>query len=559
MLTHIDIKNFVLIDHLSLDLNSGLTVITGETGAGKSIILDAIELALGQRAENMIVRRGSDQCEITLLFSVDKNSPAYEWLESHDLASDDECIIRRIITSDGRSRASINTVSCPLQQIKELANLLINIHGQHQHQALLKRHYQRQLLDTYANHPVLLEKVFTLYQAWKKTFDELSSIRDNKKDHTLEINLITDQIAELEECDLKPGAYELLDQEQRQLAAIDTQLIHLNNAHQLLSQQDEDNLLDKLYVIEHEIQEQKKLLPQLDNLLEMLNNASMLLHETNSELERLLSTLEPDPDRLSQLEKRLEKIHHLARKHRIKPNELHSLQNTLQERLHSLVHSEARIAELSAELEKINGNYQRAAQQLSDSRSKAATKLSKIITSQMQELSLGGGALKIEIHAENKDQPRSEGLDEIEFLVCTNPSQPLNPLSKVASGGELSRISLAIHVATGQQMTISTQIFDEVDVGIGGPTATIVGKLLRQLGTQSQILCITHLPQVAANGHHHFYVSKNSDKKSATTLITVLNREERAQELARMLGDLTVTSNAIAHAENLLTNAEEII
>lgn len=558
MLTHIDIKNFVLIDHLSLDLHTGLTVVTGETGAGKSIILDAIELALGQRADNMIVRQGSDQCEITLLFSITKNSAADEWLKAHDLSSDDECIIRRIITSDGRSRASINTVNCPLQQIKELANLLINVHSQHQHQALLKRHYQRQLLDNYANHPKLLNQVSISYQAWRKTYDELTSLRDHHQDHSSEIALIKDQISELEECELKADTYENLDQEHRQLAAVDSQLIHLNQAYQLLSQHDEENLLDRLYTIEQEIQEQKKLLPQLDNMLEMLNSASMLLHETNSELERLLSALEPDPERLSQIEKRLEKIHHLARKHRIKPNDLYTLQDTLQERVHTLIHSEERIAELTAQLESIQSDYQRAAKQLTESRIKAALKLSKVISTQMQELSLGGGTFKIEIKTDQNSQPHSDGLDEIDFLVCTNPNQPLNPLSKVASGGELSRISLAIHVATGQKMTIPTQIFDEVDVGIGGPTATIVGKLLRQLGTQAQILCITHLPQVAANGHHHLYVSKSSDKKSATTTIVALNREERAKELARMLGDLTVTSNAIAHAENLLANAEAV-
>jgi DNA repair protein RecN (Recombination protein N) len=556
MLTHIDIKNFVLIDHLALDLNAGLTVITGETGAGKSIIMDAIELALGQRADSMTVRQGTEQCEITLLFSVNTHSPAYEWLSAHDLASDDECIIRRVISNDGRSRASINNVPCPLQQIKDLAALLINIHGQHQHQALLKRSYQRQLLDAYANHPTLTHKVTTLYEAWHKTHTELSSILNNQQDHTAEIALLTDQIAELEACELQADTYELLDLEHRQLAAVDTQLIQLNQAYQLLSQQDDSNLLEKLFAIEQALQEQSKLLPQLNNVLGMLMNASVLLQETNSEIEHLLSSLEPNPERLFQVEKRLEKIHHLARKHRIKATELHSLQATLQERLHALVNSEARVAELQGELEKLNADYQIVASQLSASREKVALKLSKAITAQMQELSLGGGELKIDVQAQHNTMPRADGQDNIELLVRTNPSQPLNALSKVVSGGELSRISLAIHVTTGEQMTIPTQIFDEVDVGIGGPTATIVGKLLRQLGTQSQILCITHLPQVAANGHHHLFVSKNTHKKSALTKITALTREARAQELARMLGDLTVTANAIAHAENLLANAE---
>lgn len=556
MLTHIDIKNFVLIDQLALDLNGGLTVITGETGAGKSIIMDAIELALGQRADSMTVRQGADQCEITVFFDVRTVPAAQEWLCAHELSSDDECIIRRVISSDGRSRATINNVPCPLQQIKDLAAILINIHGQHQHQALLKRSYQRQLLDAYANHPSLTEEVEKLHATWHKTHTELSSILNNQQDHTAEITLLTEQIAELEACDLQANTYELLDKEHRQLAAVDTQLLQLNQAYQLLSQQDEGNLLEQLYTIEHTLQEQKTLLPQLGNVLEMLCSASVQLQETNSELEHLLSSLEPNPERLFEVEKRLEKIHHVARKHRIKASELHTLQAHLESRLNSLINSEARIAELNSELEKLNAAYQIVATQLSASREKAALKLSKAISAQMQDLSLTGGAIKIGVEVQHNTQPRADGQDNIEFLVRTNPSQPLNSMVKVVSGGELSRISLAIHVTTGQQMTIPTQIFDEVDVGIGGPTATIVGKLLRQLSTQSQILCITHLPQVAANGHHHLFVSKSTDKKAATTKITALTREQRAQELARMLGDLTVTANAIAHAENLLTNAE---
>ena len=558
MLTHIDIKNFVLIDHLALDLNAGLTVITGETGAGKSIIMDAIELALGQRADNLTVRQGTDQCEITLLFDLRNVPSALEWLTAHELASDDECIIRRVISSDGRSRATINNVPSPLQQIKDLAAILINIHGQHQHQALLKRGYQRELLDAYADHPKLTEQVRALYEAWHKTQTELSSILNDQQDHSAEIMLLTDQIAELEACELQADTYDQLDFEHKQLAAVDTQLLHLNHAYQLLSQEDSGNLLEQLDVIERELQGQKTLLPQLNNILEMVNNASVQLQETNSELEKIVSSLEPNPERLSQVEKRLEKIHHLSRKHRVKANELHTLQATLETRLNSLIHSEARVTELTQQLEQLNDNYQKVAEQLSTSREKAALKLSKAITTQMQELSLGGGTLKIDVQAQHNTTPRADGQDNIELLVRTNPNQPLNNLAKVVSGGELSRISLAIHVTTGQQMTIPTQIFDEVDVGIGGPTATIVGKLLRQLGTQSQILCITHLPQVAANGHHHLYVSKNTDEKSALTTITALSREARAQELARMLGDLTLTANAIAHAENLLANAEVI-
>jgi len=558
MLTHIDIKNFVLIEQLSLDLNAGLTVITGETGAGKSIIMDAIELALGQRADNSTVRQGADQCEITLIFDVQKNSAAVEWLTAHELNSDDECIIRRVISSDGRSRATINNVPSPLQQIKDLASILINIHGQHQHQALLKRSYQREFLDAYANHFELSNQVKLFYDSWNLIQTELNSLLNDQQDHSAEITLLTDQIAELDACELQPDSYERLDLEHKQLASIDSQLLHLNQAYQLLSQQEDGNVLDQLDLIERALQSEKNLLPQLNNGLELVNSAALSLQEANSELEKILSALEPNPERLLEVENRLEKIHHLSRKHRIKANDLHSLQETLEIRLHSLIHSETRATELKMQLDKVNADYQKAATQLSSSREKAATKLSKAISAQMQELSLSGANLKIEVQPQLNSTPRADGQDIIEFLVQTNPNQPLNSLAKVVSGGELSRISLAIHVTTGQQMTIPTQIFDEVDVGIGGPTATIVGKLLRQLGTQSQILCITHLPQVAANGHDHLYVYKNTDKNKASTTIIRLSREQRAQELARMLGDLTLNANAIAHAENLLSNAEAI-
>jgi DNA repair protein RecN (Recombination protein N) len=558
MLTHIDIKNFVLIEQLSLDLNAGLTVITGETGAGKSIIMDAIELALGQRADNLTVRQGADQCEITLIFDVQQNSAAEEWLTTHELNSDDECIIRRVISSDGRSRATINNVPSPLQQIKDLASILINIHGQHQHQALLKRSYQRELLDAYANHFELSNQVSILYNAWNTIQTELNSLLNDQQDHSAEITLLTDQIAELEACELQADTYERLDLEHKQLASIDSQLLHLNQAYQLLSQQEDGNVLDQLDLIERALHSEKNLLPQLNNGLELVNSAVLSLQEANSELEKILSSLEPNPERLLEVEKRLEKIHHFSRKHRIKANDLHTVQESLETRLHSLIHSEARANELKMQLDKVNVDYQKAAEQLSSSREKAATKLSKAISAQMQELSLSGATLKIEVQPQHQSRPHPDGQDLIEFLVQTNPNQPLNSLSKVVSGGELSRISLAIHVTTGQQMTIPTQIFDEVDVGIGGPTASIVGELLRQLGTQSQILCITHLPQVAANGHDHLYVCKNTDKNKAFTTIIRLSREQRAQELARMLGDLTLNANAIAHAENLLSNAEAI-
>lgn len=556
MLTHLSITNFVIIDHVTLDLQSGLTVITGETGAGKSIIMDALELALGSRTEGNVVRQGCERAEIAVCFDVTANADALAWLATHEIEVDEECIIRRVIHGDGRSRASVNGVPVTLQDIRELTQNLITIHGQHQHQALPTRTYQRKLLDSAAKNDKLCAQVTAIYHQWQQTQTQLAELATSMRDNSAEIELLEYQVAELDELAIAAGEYETLDQEHRQLSQVDTQIENLNTAMQLLNSSSEGAITDRLYNVQRALQTQNNL-PELPDLLQMIHNASILLQESTATLHKLLERLEPDPVRLQELEARISLIHRLARKHHIEPRHLHRKHSELQQKCDQLRNSDAIIVKLRETLHKLQEDYLKAAKLLSKSRQKAAKPLAEAITTQLQELSLTGARLCINITPEPDNSPAPHGLDSIEILFSANPGQPLAPLSKVASGGEISRIGLAIHVITNHA-NCPTMVFDEVDVGIGGTTAAIVGRLLRQLATQTQIFCITHLPQVAANGHDHWHVSKHTQNQITTTHIEKLATEARAQELARMLGGINLSADAIANAKTLLADAEAL-
>ncbi|MDQ2994753.1 MAG: DNA repair protein RecN [Pseudomonadota bacterium] len=557
MLTHITIDNFVLIDHVAIDLIAGLTIITGETGAGKSIIMDALELALGSRIEGQVVRQGAERSDVTVCFDITHNTDARAWLASNDIEAQEECIIRRTINTDGRSRATINGIPMTLQHIRDLTNYLITVHGQHQHQALVTRQYQRKLLDESANNFALCEKVAALHQQWQTTQNKLTELNGSQHDNSAEIELLEYQIAELDELTLQEGEYALLDQEHHQLSHVDDQIQRLNFALQLLSQNDDGAIVDRLFSIERELQSQQHHLPELTDLMTMISNATILVQESAAALQRLLDRLEPNPVRLQELETRITLIHRLARKHHVEPHALHSLHAELQSQLYQLRNADSLILQLREQLADITRDYAAAAKKLSVNRQSAAKPLSKNITQQLQHLSLTGATLAINVTTNTESPPTQHGQDTIEFLFSANPGQNLAPLSKVASGGEISRIGLAIHVVTVTHANGPTLVFDEVDVGIGGPTAAIVGRLLRQLGLQTQILCITHLPQVAANGHQHWHVSKHTHNKTTTTHIECLNAETRAKELARMLGGIDLTDEPIANAKALLAACAE--
>ncbi|MBB71022.1 MAG: DNA repair protein RecN [Legionellales bacterium] len=552
MLCHIHIKDFAIIENLDLELRSGMTVITGETGAGKSIIIDALDVALGDRADSKLVRQGAERSEINITFDVKHIPEAREWLAAKELSNDDELILRRLFTAEGRSRNYINGNPATLQQIRELGRLLIHTHGQHEHQALFRRDAQRRLLDNFANHNKLLDAVAEIYQHWQRTNTELEQLRNLGSDSGAQLELLIYQANELDQLALAEGELEQLHSEHQQLANADRLIHACNGALDLLSENTELNAQTALQNAAQTLNEIAELDPHISSAGEMINNAIIHCEEASSEIRHYLAQAGLDPERLHTVEQRLSQIHDIARKHRVKAEELCAHQTTLQQQLDTLKNSDERVQELLAQEQALRDDYRKAAKKLHNSRIKAAKKLNQLTTDSMQMLGMEGGKIAIEINHQDNKEPTNHGLDAIEFLVAANPGQSLQPLAKVASGGELSRISLAIQVITAQLEATPTLVFDEVDVGIGGSTAEVVGKLLRQLGDTAQVLCITHLPQVAAQGHHHLMIDKFVENDLTRSRLTFLDNEQRINEIARMLGGVKITQQTLAHAEEML-------
>jgi len=551
MLQHVHIKNFTIIDEVSLDHHSGFTVITGETGAGKSIIIDAIELALGQRATTDIIRDGCDKTDISISFDIRELTDAKQWLDEHDIDADDECIIRRTINTEGRSKSYINGIPVTLQTIKELGALLINIHGQHEFQTLLNADQQRKLLDHFAQHAPLLTQIESIYYDWRNTQQKLEKLKHNVEDIAARKDYLNYQIKELVELSLLENEIEQLETEHKQLANAEAILKNCHSALSLLSEDENQNIESLLNHSTHELSVIEDSAPQLINVIELLNNANIQLEEAAKSLRHFLNHIEINPDRLQTVEERLRIIYDLARKHQVAPNELIPLQLDMEKELATLESDNATVEMLDQQLQSLEKAYFQAAKQLTTSRQKAAKKFGEQVTKQMQQLGMPHGQFEILLEPIASDMPHVYGMDKLTFLVSTNPKLPLRPLTKVASGGELSRISLAIQVVTAQHQIMPILIFDEVDVGIGGAVAEIVGNLLRQLGEQTQIFCITHLAQVAAKGHQHLKVEKTT---AAPIKITVshLQNDDRLQEIARMTGGLNITQQTLAHAKEMM-------
>ncbi|MCK4869692.1 MAG: DNA repair protein RecN [Gammaproteobacteria bacterium] len=544
MITHLSIKNFTIIDTLDIDFNKGMTVLTGETGAGKSITIDTLELALGARADSKIVRPNTKRCDITATFNLASIPQAQTWLNQHDLDSDNECIIRRTISNDGRSRSTINGVPCPLQLTRELGELLVNIHGQHEHQKLLKRDSQRELLDNFAAHNKLCVEVKTIFSKWQSANNELVQLTKLATDN--DIDLLKYQISELEELNLATDEIDKLYNEHKQLSNSEQLLANCNRALELITS-------GSLNSAQNELMQFKDINQQILSAHELINNAIIQAEEAEHELRDYLNNADLNPERLLTVETRLNKVNDIARKHRIKEEEIFTLQNNLTEKLQQITGATEREETLQIQIAALAENYKNAAQKLTTSRKKSASKLAKEISVQMQHLNMSG-KFEAQITPTKNATFSAGGLEHIEFLVSTNPGMPPQPLTKVASGGELSRISLAIQVITAQKDTAPTLIFDEVDVGIGGKTADVVGQLLHKLGATAQIFCVTHLPQVAAQGDHHLQVTKSSANNATATRINQLDKKERIEEVARMLGGVQITAKTRAHAQELLEN-----
>lgn len=555
MLQHIHISNFAIIDNLALELKPHMTVITGETGAGKSIVIDALDIALGERIDSQSIRNGCERGEVNILFDISNNKAAQRWLANHDLESDNECVLRRVFNREGRSKHFINGVAVTLQQLRDLGFHLIRIHAQHQHQALLKRDEQRQILDNQPKQIELLQKIENLYQQWQSLKEQKYLLQNMTKDKSAQQELLTYQLNELETLQFKADELEHLHQQQKQMTHAEQLTENLQTA---LSCCD-----DHPYSMLAQCQQAKKALqtiqtihPQVEKSIALLDQALLHAEEARDEIRENLQSIENDPQQLQQIEQRLNKIYELSRKHHVDPIDLPPLHKKLQKQLDTLENANAELEKLDKQQQHILQDYQLVAEQLSQNRQAAAKKLSQAITRSMQQLGMPNGKFIIECTPQPKAEPQPHGMDNIEFLVSANPGQPPQPLAKVASGGELSRISLAIQVITAQAETTPTLIFDEVDVGIGGGTADIVGQLLRKLGKTTQVICITHLAQVAAQGHHHFTIKKQTNKNSTQVELHELSIKERIEEIARMIGGIKLTEQTRAHAKEMLEVVE---
>lgn len=552
MLAQIHIKNLATIAELQLDFLTGTTVITGETGAGKSILIDAIELALGGRSTVDVIRKDHDKAEVSVCFDITKIPEAKQWLTEFNLDNDNDCIIRRIITKDGKSRCFINNTPITLKPLQEFSELLIDIHGQHEHQSLLKPDFQRVLLDRYATHDALTAEVAECAKAIHTIKTEIAEFKKRSAEHHARADFLKFQLQELTELSPLPDEFIALDQEHKQLAHAGELTENLTYAINTLSENEEYNTLNTLQQTIRALEIVQKIDDKISAWVETCNNIAIQVTDVTSDIQRYLNSIELDPKRLQIVEERISKMFHLAKKYQTAPEELYQLQQTLQQEYMMLEHSDEHLATLLQKQQQLEQAYLTVTKKLTTSRTKAAKKLATEITQTIHDLALPHGEFTVSLEQENAITFSPFGLEKIVFLIKTNLGLDAQPLAKIASGGELSRISLAIHLATAQQHTIPTLIFDEVDVGIGGATAEIVGKLLRDLGKTHQVFCITHQPQVAAMGHHHLHVAKKSAKNMTFSEMKLLSAEEKIHEIARMLGGVKLTETTLLHAKELI-------
>ncbi|MEY4481088.1 MAG: hypothetical protein RIQ84_250 [Pseudomonadota bacterium] len=553
MLRSLNIRDFVIVDTLDIDLESGFTVLTGETGAGKSILLDALALVLGERADASQIREGKNKAEISAIFALQGQlqTSINQWLDEQGFSSEDNgatLILKRVIDTSGRSRAFINGGTATLNQSKELGSLLVDIHGQHAHQLLLKSGAQRDLLDNQAQLQDQVAQVKQLHHLWQSAKKQLELAMHAGENLQKEQERLSWQLEELDALAPQAGEWAEVETEHSRLANAARLIEGSQNAINLLQEQDghAEELLSNAF---SEIEDLAKLDGNLDDAKIAIEAAQIQLSEAAHSLNRYLQKIDVDPARLKEVEERLKDLHSASKKFKCKPEDLPQTWEDIREKVTAIKDSQD-LAALEKNLHTTHANYLKEAKLLSQARKKAAKILEKSVTDAMQDLSMAGGLFSIELEELSEGGPY--GLEQVEFLVAGHPGVTPKPLAKVASGGELARISLAISVITSEASQIPTLIFDEVDSGIGGAVAETVGKRLKELGQAHQVLCVTHLAQVAAQGHQHWKVSKHSEANTTISQITSLNRQERVEEVARMLGGTEITETTRRHARELL-------
>jgi len=557
MLMNLQIRDFAIVDRIDLEFADGMTVLTGETGAGKSILVDALGLVLGERGSAQLVRDGARRAEFAAEFDVAALPAVSGWLEEQALDLDGDCLLRRVINADGRSRAFINGNAVPVSQLKALGELLLDIHGQHFHQSLGRKDVQRDLLDHFGG---LLDDravVATHYIEWKTLAERVETLLSAESDRASRLDLLTFQLGELDTLALQEGEIDALAGERARLQNSGKLAEGVGSALTVLYDADSGNanslVADALRTMEQ--------LAEFDDTLapvgEMLSSAAIQVSEAADALRRYGDTIDMDPARRDWVEERLDAIQAIARKHRVQPEELPELTERLKAEHEELSHAEERGRELEEQAEAAHTAFVKHAGVLSGARKKAATRFADAVSEAMHGLGMPGGVFEVVLHALDGDAARPWGLDDIEFLISANPGQAPQSLAKVASGGELSRMSLAIQVIASDGSAIPTMVFDEVDSGVGGGVAEMVGRRLQQLGASRQVLCVTHLPQVASLADQHFRISKVTDGKSTRTQVHVLRKDERIEELARMLGGVEITRKTLEHAAEMLAGARQ--
>jgi DNA repair protein RecN (Recombination protein N) len=555
LLLSININNYTLVETLEIEFSTGTTAITGETGAGKSLVLDALGMALGDRADTGTIRHGKDRAEITATFAIDSIEDAKVWLNNNDFSAEDECILRRIYTVEGRSRGYINGQSCTMQQLQQLGDMLSDIHSQHEHQSLLRRETHRRLLDEYTNATDLASQVASDFRDWHAAHKKLTALLERSDELIARKDLLSFQVNELQQIDIEPTSLAKLEFEQQTLANAEQ---ILQDSHSLLAicdQNEGNNVRDGLNRALSILAGLKHKPDALGSAEELLQGSLIQIEEATREIESHIDRFEADPQRLALVEDQLAIIFQLSRKHRVNADQLSETLTVLEQELQSLQDGGESIDTLQLQVADLAADYETSASKLSAMRQKGSATMAAEINQQLQKLSMEGAELVVQLSPLDTGEYRASGFEEIEFLLATNPGQPHKALAKIASGGELSRVSLAIQVVAAAHSKIPTLIFDEVDVGIGGSTADIVGQLLKRLGDRGQVISVTHQPQVAAHAHHHYRASKVVEANSAESLMVALDHSARVDELARMLGGAQVTDQTLSHASELLSLA----